>query len=319
MKRTIVIALIAGLSIAMGGCGQSDRGAADAKAGADKEAEASEEGASADDAWSEKVQAYIDIGNRMRGFLSQMNPQFAIWAEQDKEKVARGDFKEIRTDSHYFSDSDIKNIKEALAMPGETPELDKAAKALLAAVEKYMPNWKALQDYNQAKRYEDDAGAKGKDMLTQYVEGIAAIEKAAGDLSNQIDIAAKIEHEKTLAQFKADGKLLEMHTWEAMGSAEKVIDLFNENDDFKNQDKIKQADGYIASMETSIEALKKEHAKRKAEDAESLPMIDRYDGVVSELNAMAGAYRESRKDPSKFNEAVGAYNDAVDALNMMNR
>ena len=33
----------------------------------------------------------------------------------------------------------------------------------------------------------------------------------------------------------------------------------------------------------------------------------------------AGAYRSARKDPSEFNDAVEAYNDAVDALDMMNR
>ncbi len=322
MKRMIAIAMIAGLSLTLGGCKQSGKaGESDgASAAAQGETEDAKEGAaSADDAWSEKVQSYIEIGNSMRGFLSTQNETFAEWRARDAEKVKQGDFKSIRTDSHFFADSDIKDLKDAMAMSGKTPELDKAAGALLAAVEKYLPNWDALQEYNKAKRYEDDAGAKGKAMLPQYVEGIAAIENAATALSVQIDAAAKVEHEKTLAQFKKDGKLLEMHTWEAMGSAEKTIDLFDDADHFKDQSKIKQADAHIAAMEASIESLKKEHAKRKAEDAESLPMIDRYDSIVSELNEMAGAYRESRKDPSKFNDAVSSYNDAVDALNMMNR
>jgi hypothetical protein len=322
MKRMIAIAMIAGLSLSLGGCKQSGKtdesGTSAAKTDAGAE-DAGSESANTDDAWSEKVQAYIEIGNRMRGFLSAQNETFAEWRARDAEKVKQGDFKSIRTDSHYFSESDIKNLKDALAMSGKTPELDKAANALVAAIDKYMPNWNSLQDYNKAKRYEDDAGAKGKEMLPQYVEGIAAIENAAEELSSQIDAAAKVQHEKAVAEFKKDGKLLEMHTWEALGSAEKVIDMFGDAEDFKDQAKIKQADGHIATMETNIESLKKEYAKRKAEDAESLPMIDRYDTVISELNELAGAYRESRKDPSKFNDAVGSYNDAVDALNMMNR
>lgn len=319
MNRSTTIILIAALSLTGVGCDKLGKAATEAAAQAADQSEGKADASNADDDWSEKVQAYIKVGNSLRGFSSAMNGQFAIWRAEAAEKASKGDFKEIRTDSHFFDDSDIKNIKEALAMAGETPELDKAANDLLAALNQYLPNWKELQDYNKAKRYEDDAGAKGKAMLPMYLEGIAKIEASVEALSSQIDAAAKIEHEKTVARFKADGQLLEMHTWEAMGSAEKVIDQFAEADDFKDAAKIKQADANIASMEASIAALKQEYVKRKAEDAKSLPMIDRYDTVISELNEMAGEYRESRKDPSKFNDAVQSYNYAVDALNMMNR
>jgi hypothetical protein len=309
MNRTIIAVLMAGLSIAIAGCGKAGQPGKAGEAQQEDKSDASGEASSGDEAWSEKVQAYIKVGNRLRGFSSAANEQFSIWRAQAAEKAQAGDFKEIRTDSHFFSDSDLKNIKDALAMPGKMPEMDKAANELLTAVDRYLPNWNELQDYNEAKRYEDDAGAKGKSMLPMYLEGIAKIEDAVNALQAQIDAAAKVEHEKTLARFKAEGQLLEMHTWEAMGSAEKVIDLFDEE----------EADAKIAAMETSIAAIKREYAKRKAEDAESLPMIDRYDSVISELNVLAGHYREARKDPSSFNDAVGAYNDAVDALNMMNR
>jgi hypothetical protein len=321
MNRNIIAALIACLGLVIVGC---DKASQPATAGQAQEGNNAEQGdkadaSSADDAWSEKVQAYIKVGNRLRGFSSTLNEQFSIWRAQAAEKAEAGDFKEIRTDSHFYSDSDIKNIKDAVAMPGKMPELDKAANDLLAAVNQYLPNWNELQDYNKAKRYEDDDGAKGKAMLPMYLEGIAKIEGAVAALQVQIDAAAKVEHQKTVARFKADGQLLEMHTWEAMGSAEKVIDQFSEAEDFKDTAKVKQADANIAAMETSIAAIKQEHAKRKAEDAESLPMIDRYDTVISELNELAGNYREARKDPNNFNEVVGSYNDAIDALNMMNR
>jgi Protein of unknown function (DUF3829) len=321
MNQKIIAALIAGLSLAIVGCDKTSQpgGADQAQEGGKTQEDGKTDASSADDAWSEKVQAYIEVGNRLRGFSSAANEQFAIWRAEAAEKAKAGDFKEIRTDSHYFSDSDIKNIKDAAAMPGKIPELDKAANDLLAALNQHLQNWNDLQEYNKAKRYEDDAGAKGKAMLPMYLEGIAKIENAVDTLQAQIDAAAKVEHQKTVARFKAEGQLLEMHTWEAMGSAEKVVDQFSDADDFKDPAKVKQADANIAAMEASIVAIKREYAKRKAEDAESLPTIDRYDSVISELNELAGHYRESRKDPGKFNDVVGSYNDAIDALNMMNR
>ena len=81
---------------------------------------------------------------------------------------------------------------------------------------------------------------------------------------------------------------------------------------------MKQADAHIAAMEASLTAMKAEHQKRKGE-AGSLPMIDRYDSIADDLTDFAGNYRSARKDPSEFNDAVEAYNDAVDELNMMNR
>ena len=284
----------------------------------DTPAAAADAGDAGDEAWDEKVDAYIKVGNRLRGFSSSVNETFAKWKEEDRRKVAAGDFKKIRTDDHYFSDNDLKNLKDAIAMPGATPELDEAGQQLVAAAEALLPTWRELIDYNKAKRFEDDAGAKGKELLPKYVAGMDKLETALTALAGQIDAASKIAHDKSVARFKAEGRLLEMHTWEAMGSAEKVLDLFDNADDLKNPEKIKQADAHIAAMETSLTAMKAEHQKRKAEK-DSLPMIDRYDSIADELTDFAGAYRSARKDPSEFNDAAEAYNDAVDALNMMNR
>lgn len=71
--------------------------------------------------------------------------------------------------------------------------------------------------------------------------------------------------------------------------------------------------------------MKNEHAKRKEVDQEkdrknrSLPMIDRYDSVHSKLVALAGYYREARKNPSRFNSAISSFNDAIRDYNMMQR
>lgn len=324
MNTKLWAILFTGLSLTITGCGKLAKKVEqtvtpEAQSASTPAAQSAAAPASADDAWSEKVNAYIKVNNRTAKFLSTTNSTFAEWRARDAEKVAKGDFKAIRTDTHTFDSGTIQNLKAAVAMAGQTPEIDQAANELIAAVEQYLPVWQELVDYNKSKKYEDDNGTKGKNLLASYREGFGKIEAAVKNLDAQVDAAAKKEHEKTLAKFKAEGKLLEMHTWQAMGSAEKIVETFNSNADLKNPAKIEAANKNLADMEASVASLKTEHAARKASGDKSLPMIDRYDSIVSDLTELAGHYREARKDPSKLNDAIDDYNDAVDDLNMMNR
>ncbi|WP_158601718.1 DUF3829 domain-containing protein [Solilutibacter pythonis] len=277
-----------------------------------------------DEAWSEKVNGYIEVGNRLRRFSDGGNEAQQRWAAQSRAKVAAGDFKEIRDDTHYFGDSTLNKLKEALDMPAATPAADEAARALLAALDKYLPNWKALESYNKAKKYEDDGGQEGKRRLPEYVEGIAAISAALDKYSMEVDKLSDEMHARSLAKYKAEGRLLEMHTLVALGSAEKIIDSFDEAGDFKNQAKVEEANKQLAEMDAAIVNIRSEHAKRKEADegkdlsGRSLPTIDRYESVAEELERLGGYYREARKNPSKFNEAVKKYNDAVEEYNRMN-
>lgn len=318
MNRHRMTLCAAVLAMAVSGCNRdapADTGAGTAAAPSTDTNTGAKAG-TVDDAWHGKVQAYIKIGNTLRKFSSPVNETFAKWAAEARAKVEAGDFKEIAS-SGTFSDSAVASLKEATAMRGKTPDLDRAATALASALDEGLPNWRELEEYNTAKRYEDDDGAKGKALLPKYRETLAKVDASLASLEQHLDAAARISHDKALAEFKKDGKLLEMHTWEATGAAEKVLALFDGEDDFKDAAKIKQADAQISAMETSITAMRAEHAKREAK-ADSLPNPDRYDSIASNLIELAGHYREARKDPSSINDAVDDYNDAIDDLNMMN-
>ncbi|GAB3101457.1 DUF3829 domain-containing protein [Lysobacter terrae] len=321
MNRPITALIAAALLTALVGCGEKNGhkgGVASILASAQAGAE-SAKGTDTDDAWDEKVQAYITVGNGMRP--SYGNATLAQFAEERNAEgaaqVAAGNFKAIRQ-NNFFTDFHLQELKKAKAMPGKTPELDHAAEAMIALVDQYVPAWNELAEYNEAKRYEDDGGAKGKELLLKYREGLPKLDAAMAAFSAQIDVASKIAGQKSLAKFKAQGKLLEMNTWEALGSAEKVVDLFDEAEDFRNEAKVKEANGHIAAMETSLTGLRTEHEKRKAQK-DSLPTIDHYDRIGDYLTKLAGHYREARKDPSKFNDVVADYNNAVDELNGMSR
>jgi hypothetical protein len=269
--------------------------------------------------WEKKAKAYIQLNNRLQDFSHQPIEAFARQRARERAQVAQGDFKAIRTDTHYFGDSFVKNLQAALDTPADMPAADAAARQLLQATQQYLPNWKSLQDYNKAKKYEDDNGAEGKRMLPMYVEGIERINDALQKFSTAVDAVAKESNARAMAAYKASGKLLELYRSEALTAARAVADTFSSAADFKNPAKIEHANAQLAVMEAKLADMRAEHDKRKAESPKSLPMLDRHDDIHSKLTAFAGHYREARKNPQKFNDAIASFNGAIDASNMMSR
>lgn len=174
-----------------------------------------------------------------------------------------------------------------------------------------------MEEYNTAKKFEDDNGAEGKRMLPMYREGIEKINVALSEFSEKVDRVAKDASAKTMTQYKPVGKLLELYNMEAMAAARDIADTFNKLEDFKDQQKIAKANSQLAVMEAKLTDMKAEHEKRKAELPKSLPMIDQYDSVYSSLTSFGGKYRESKKDPEKFNEAIKEFNRAIESNNRM--
>ncbi|MDO5610714.1 MAG: DUF3829 domain-containing protein [Pseudomonadota bacterium] len=279
----------------------------------------------ADQVWVKKANAYINAANRLRGFNEVAITETAQrWREEDIQKAKGGDFTKIRRDSSVFSSNTMELLDEALAMPAETAAADAAARELRQVVDQYLPNWKALEAYNTARKYEDDAGAEGKRMLPQYLAGIDALEAALAKFNAEVDVLSKEMQKKNAAKFAAEGKLLELHTLNALEAGKNILGVFESEDDFKNPAKIEQANGYLAEMEKGIEGIRSEHATRKAADQaaternqRTLPMIENYMSIASDLEQMAGKYREARSNPRRFNDAVRNYNSAVDNYNRM--
>ena len=324
MRSSRKIAPLAALCavLALSGCGKQESGPATQTANAvsvdaTPAAKRPSPQATQEESWNNKAQAYIKINNSLSDFNAPRNAAFARWAEEARAKVEKGDFKSIRGGTSNFGDSFVRDIKNALDIPAAMPEADQSARNLLDTVQKYLPNWKNLEQYNTAKKFEDDNGAAGKQMLPQYKEGIEKINAALDQFSKSVDVVAKESSARTMASFKSEGKLLELYNMEAMAAARAVADTFNDLTDFKNPQKIAQANAQLQVMEAKLTDMKSEHEKRKAESPKSLPMIDQYDSIYSTLTSFAGKYRESRKDPEKFNDAIQEFNRAIESNNRM--
>ncbi|RYF35270.1 MAG: DUF3829 domain-containing protein [Comamonadaceae bacterium] len=325
--KTVIPVIALSFAFALQGCGKQESSPATASAAPPSPSSATaarvppaakaKPEATPEASWDNKAQAYIRINNGLTDFNSPRNAAFAQWAEEARARVEKGDYKSIRGGTSNFGESFIRDLKAALNNSASMPEADVAAQNLLDVVQKYLPNWKSLEQYNTAKKYEDDNGAAGKQMLPMYKEGIQQINAALNQFSAKVDVIARESSARTMARLKSEGRLLELYNMEAMAAARAVADTFNDAADFKSQAKIAQANAQLQVMETKLVEMKAEHDKRKAESPKSLPMMDQYDSVISSLTSFAGKYRESRKDPAKFNDAIQEFNRAIESSNRM--
>ena len=323
-KRVLTAFFIA---FALFGCSKDSPESTDKKpannAASPAEAKKTNKKASVQDAdkdWDAKVQAYIRLNNS----IMKKKRGFTHFDRENRAKLEaraqKGDFQSAIGGCSVGAT--IEKLRGALAMPGEISDADAAAKKIVDALEQYVPNADALREYNQAKKYEDDQGAKGKEMLPLYLECVKVLRTSTEELEVAVSALAKKAHEKTLARYKAEGRLLDMHTLEALGAAEKIVETFESAADFKNAEKIKSANEQLELMEKSIEGIRAEYknstenvGKRSPSGALYTKPRSSYDSVASILVDLAGAYRESRKSPEKFERVVDKYNGAVNSYN----
>lgn len=293
-----------------------DKPASEIKNVANPTQQAADKALTPQEQWFEKVSAYVAISNGLRSDAASTIDFIQKMRAEEAAKAEAGDFKKIRTNYHLYDERFVRKMEEALAMPASTPELDAAAKKLLATTKQFVPQWKALGDYNTAKKYEDDQGAKGREMLKTYLQGIHTLDADTSAFSDAVRVAAKQSHDKRLAIYRKEGMELEASTMEALGNAQQVLEIFSEDDDLQNKTKIDQANTLIEQMEKNIESIRAEHTKRK-EKKERMPTMDNYISITDDLQRLAGAYRESRKSPERFNDVVRYYNGAVQNYNRM--
>jgi hypothetical protein len=269
--------------------------------------------------WDAKSNLYIQAINRFTIFINQGSKE---WVINSQKRAAKGDYKSARTDYNEFSSTGIgmQKLKQAMMHEGDMPTVDNSAKKLVLAIETYLPIWSELVEYNKTKKYEDDNGFKGKNLLPKYLIGIRLINEALAEFDAQVDKMAEEASSKNIAKFKAKGLLLEAHTAEAFVAAQKIVDAFEKSADFKNKIAVEAANTQLIGLEKNIEEIKKEYAIRKIKDEQSLPNNhSQYVNVVDHLERFVGSYRESRKKTEKFDDAIVYFNKATDDFNNMQK
>ena len=300
--------MIAALLIGLSGCDKAEK-VGDTVKDISKEVSKNVSSESGDTAYVNKVSGYVGINNDFVSYWRGGMLDSSYFQEQRakaKAKVEKGDFKLITSgDSLDRAAEKIAKHQEKYAGT-ELAELDKAAKALADTINQYRPKWKELEEYNKAKRYEDDNGAKGKELLPNYLEAQTKIREAYEAFDGIAKQEAKKAKEIRIAQMKKEGLTYDLYTEEALAKAEQIVELFGDEKSLKDKAKIEEGNQLLVEMEKDLEELKKAAEEKK----ESLSLHDSMIRFTAE-------YREFRKTPSarNYNDLVSKYNSTVESYN----
>lgn len=317
MQKKLVAAILATSLLGLAACDKAKEITKQAQTNLSTSAHKNPE-TSPEQAINNKINRYTQLSNELlplyRGDTASMEENRIKMVAQAKA----GDFKAISNQLFQFKQAQ-EQFEKILAMPGTIPNVDDAATTYLAVLNEYLPNWQELKKYNAAKKYEDDGGAKGKELLVKYNEGQDKLLAAQNTFEPAFKVALDQEKIRRMAEFKAKGQLLELHTNQALDKAGQMLELFKQPSDFQNQEKIKQANALLAQLDIELDAMDKERQKRKAADAGKTDSYQDkvWDGIHSCLVAFTGAYRETRKDPMRYNKMLSEHNDAVKSYNRM--
>lgn len=311
------------VALALAACGGKDtsdtqrNGQSDDARQAPASAAAAQAPDAAEEAWFDKANSHIALSNGLRKFLGDQNAFFRERELADEAKVAAGDFSAIRKDSHYFDDGFASKAEEILALPADTAAADAALRTLAAAASTHVSDWKALETYNKTRRDREDGGAEGRRLLPGYVAGQQALRTALIAYNDAVRTLSRESERRSEARYRAEGRMVELYTTQAMADARSALELFQDEADFKDKAKVEQANAAVKAMEDKIASARKEiEASKAAGDKYPPGRLSSMGSVLDSLEGFAGGYRQTRDVNINYHEQmVSRFNDAVQSYN----
>ncbi|WP_101924684.1 MULTISPECIES: hypothetical protein [Luteimonas] len=138
------------------------------------------------------AQAHADLARRLRPFLIERGGATPGRLAADDERLRLGAFWKARRDTHHFNAGFHARAEAILARDdGSAPAADAALRALVATVERRLPDWQAMVDYNASGRLAEDGGDEGRRLLPGCIAAIDAIEAAAWAYVTTAETAAQ--------------------------------------------------------------------------------------------------------------------------------
>lgn len=260
-----------------------------------------------------KVNAYTESYNKLIGYFGLLDI-----AKRYRENRIAG---QSPRDTIYVNEGAIEaaltRLKEARAMPGGTPTLDRAADALIAALDKVMARLGPLKTYYDSRAYRDDALARGKRedplMLAEFDAAIAE----AGRFDSALTATRHARLEGELARLKEAGNTLGYNTKVELKHAEDLLALFPTPAAIRDPANFRRGDALVATLETLLAEQRTAIAAAKAAASASDQPDSGHASVVDGLTSLIGDYRDLRqsKDPSEYESMIRRYNSAIDSAN----
>lgn len=267
---------------------------------------------------AKKTSQYIKATN---AFGSGALDGTSAWPDKERKVKAGIEKKDYRVVESflYFSSSGhnrlLENLKKALDdKEVQLPNLDGKAEGLVVALDKLVPVWQKLEQYNKTKKFEDDNGAQGKELMETFTPAYYEVEKLYAEFAASVSEAADELKKKRMERYKQEGRMLELYSEESIELARGILKQFSSTKDFKKKEKVDAANALLAQLEEKLELQMTEYKKAESEGKKPNSY---YSSINDQLNSFIGNYRKARKDPNTwveymyadFNRAIGSYNN----------
>jgi Tfp pilus assembly major pilin PilA len=260
-----------------------------------------------------KFNAYTDAYNKLIG-------TFGLPQTYERYVFANPAKKRAIDHINFFDgslDGPLESFKKAKAMQATGfNELDQSAEAIIASLEKLIPQLDGLKIYFESKAYRNDdlARIKAEDvsLRANFAAGTVASEK----FNALLTIEQKKRGAAQLAAMKASGDSLGYSTKLALQQGEELVSMFSSENDINNPDKYKAADVLVAELDKTLAEQRQHFAAAK----DKKPSPDNgHESVGRYLVQLIGSYRDLKqfKNSKNFNKMVENYNNAITNANRM--
>jgi hypothetical protein len=269
-----------------------------------------------DRALSDKLGGYIECINRTDAYVHE-SYDMLLGSLSPKQQVLPNRWPNLRATA-VVRDNCYKAIDEAAKLAPKLDDLEQAASAFRAAVEKLEPTLSEGDRYYHQGDDRDDKGARGRALVKQALTDFEAFLVASKQLRANVEKYNQTLLDNSLARVeKAEGRSLHFLCKKIMAEAKVDLDVFLDE----------KAD--TARLETTLDAYKQLDGELRAR-ADKFPqekervenfhgLLARGDFVLRDFKETARAVKSGKRaDASQARESLlKSYNEMVEESNKL--
>jgi hypothetical protein len=269
-----------------------------------------------DRAMGEKLEHYIECINRTDSYVHE-SYEMLLGSLSAKREVLPNRWPNLRATA-VLRDNCYKGLDEAAKLSPKLDDLEQAAAAFRAAIDKLEPPLVEGDRYYHQGDDKDDKGAHGKALVKQVLAGFEEFLPASKELRLSVDKYNQTLLDNSLSRVeKAEGRSLHYLCKKIMADAKVDLDTFLDE----------KADA--ARLETTLDSYKKLDAELR-ERAEKFPqekarvdnlqgLLARGDFVLRDFKETARALKAGKKADASSARAslLKSYNEMVDESNKL--
>jgi hypothetical protein len=269
-----------------------------------------------------KLNAYTEAHNDLLGVAGVGLGGLADTAQRyDQADVAHASVQRLVT--MYISSGGIEpaleKLKQARALPGGSPAVNKAADTLIADLDALLNRLRPLVIYYTSKAYIEDGLARGRaeDALlkAQFQTALTGLQ----GFSDALDVERDKSDAAALADLKSRGDMLGYDAKLALRQGESLVKLFKAPEDLNNPAVFAKGDAVVVELEKTLADLRQRYAAAKAKAKTPVEAPNpAYEGLADPLTRLIGDYRELKQSHQSrdFEAMTNDYNSAVNMMNL---